>query len=137
MTVKQDIPNSLCNFALENIMSIFWYLFPRMLLTQAFQCKKNHSIPSWYEESKYSGTGLKNSEKLCSQTSEDKNSYLEDNLEVKNNELSSWTIQMRLIDSLNLSTRGAKTDSVWGIYACFIEHYAKEISIRIQVRDWV
>ena len=63
-----------------------------MLLTQAFQYKKNHSIPSWYEESKNSETGLKNWNKLCSRTSEGKNTYLEADFEVLNIELTSATI---------------------------------------------
>ena len=63
-----------------------------MLLTQAFQCKKNHSIPSWYEESKNSKTGLKNWNKLCLWTSEGKKTYLEADFEVSNIELASATI---------------------------------------------
>ena len=63
-----------------------------MLLTQAFQCKKNHSIPSWYEESKNSKTGLKNWNKLYARTSEGKKTYLESDFEVSNIELASATI---------------------------------------------
>ena len=63
-----------------------------MLLTQAFQCKKNHSIPNWYEESKNSETGLKNWNKLCPRISEGKKTYLEDDFEVSNIELVSATI---------------------------------------------
>ena len=63
-----------------------------MLLIQASQCKKNHSIPSWYEESKNSETGLKNWNKLCLRTSEGKKTYLEDDFEVSNIELVSATI---------------------------------------------
>ena len=55
-----------------------------MLLTQAFKHKKNHSIPSWYEESKNSKIGLKNWNKLCSWTSEGKKTYLEADFEVSN-----------------------------------------------------
>ena len=63
-----------------------------MLLTQAFQRKKNHSIPSWYEESKNSETGLKNWNKLCPRTSEGKKTYLENDFEVSNIELVSAAI---------------------------------------------
>ena len=63
-----------------------------MELTQASKCKKNHSIPSWYEESKNSKTGLKNWNKLCSRTSEGKKTYLEADFEVSNIELASATI---------------------------------------------
>ena len=63
-----------------------------MLLTQAFQCKKNHSILNWYKESKNFKTGLKNWNKLCSRTSEGKKTYLEDDFEVSNIELVSATI---------------------------------------------
>ena len=52
----------------------------------------NHSIPSWYEESKNSKTGLKNYNKLCSQTSEGKNTYLKTDFEVPNIEIASATI---------------------------------------------
>ena len=57
-------------FLLKSLRQFSDKFFQRMLLTQAFQCKKNHSIPSWYEESKNSKTGLKNWNKLCSRTSE-------------------------------------------------------------------
>ena len=63
-----------------------------MLLTQACQYKKNHSIPSWYEESKNSETSLKNWNKLCSRTSEGKKTYLEADFEVPNIELAFTTI---------------------------------------------
>ena len=54
--------------------------------------KKDHSILSWYEESKNSKTGLKNWNKLCSRTSEDKKTYLEADFEVPNIEQASATI---------------------------------------------
>ena len=63
-----------------------------MVLTQAFNHKTNNSIPSWYEESKNSKTGMKNWNKLCSWTSEGKKTYLEDDFEVSNIELVSATI---------------------------------------------
>ena len=83
-----------------------------MLLTQAFQRKKNHSIPSSDEEAKHSRTGLKNFGKLRSRTSEAKKSYLEAEFEMTIMNIAFKTIQMRLVDSLNLSTRGAKTNFV-------------------------
>ena len=54
--------------------------------------QKNHSIPSWYEESKNSKTGLKKWNKLYSRTSEGKKTYLEVDFEVSNIELASATI---------------------------------------------
>ena len=63
-----------------------------MALTQAFKRKKNHSIPSWYEESKNSKTDLKNWNKLCPRTSEGKKTYLEIDFEVSNIEQASVTI---------------------------------------------
>ena len=63
-----------------------------MLLTQAFQCKKNHSIMNCYEESKNSKTGLKNWNTLYARTSEGKKPYLKADFEVSNIELASATI---------------------------------------------
>ena len=63
-----------------------------MALIQAFKRKKNHSIPSWYDESKNSKTGMKNWNKLCSRTSEGKKTYSEADFEVSNIELASETI---------------------------------------------
>ena len=108
-----------------------------MLLTQAFQYKKNHSIPNWYEESKNSESGLKNWNKLYARTSEGKKTYLAADFEAPNIELDFVTIQMRLVASFNLSTCGAKTEFVWESYAFFTKQYTKQIPVRIQLRDWV
>ena len=79
-------------FLLKSLSQFSDNFFQRMLLTQAFQCKKNHSIPSWYEESKNSKTGVKNLNKLYARTSEGKKTYLEADFEVSNIELASATI---------------------------------------------
>ena len=63
-----------------------------MALTQDFKRKKNHSIPSWYEESKNSKTSLKNWYKLSPRTSEGKKTYLEDDFVLPDIELVSASI---------------------------------------------
>ena len=77
-----------------------------------------------------SRTCSKNYDKLCSWTSEGKKSYLEADFEVTNIEQAFATTQMRLIDSFNLSTHGAKTDFVWERDICLTEHCAKQIPTR-------
>ena len=86
------INNFVSNFPLKKFVPIFLIFFSRMVLTQDFKRKRNHSIPSWYEESKNSKTGLKNWNKLCSWTSEGKKTYLEANFEVPNIEHAYVTI---------------------------------------------
>ena len=63
-----------------------------MELAQPFKCKKNLSIPSWYEESIFLKTTPKNQNNLCLRTSEGKKTYLEADFEVSNIELASATI---------------------------------------------
>ena len=113
------------------------FLLKTLPLTQAFQCKKNHSIPNWYEESKNSKTGVKNWNKLYARTSECKKTYLENDFETPTIEFYFATIQMRLVANFNLSTCGAKMDFVWGTYACFTKQCTKQIADGIQLRDWV
>ena len=67
----------LSNFPLEKFVPIFWWFFSRMASTQAIKHKKDHSIPSWYEESKNSKTGLKNWNKLCHDSIPKRTSYEE------------------------------------------------------------